>query len=356
MTKDVYRMRIFLLFFLLLFIVPTNAQEEYSYVTDRRFFQPSDLIGYNFVPIKYEIPNEYDEELGPDEYSFGITFNNLYTKGGEIEGVYNINNINDAEYGFKLTLMNPRNPAQSGHLKVIVNDKRHVSALIFRKSKKEDEIIFHLPQAPEELLEEEQTYFTDNGELHIEDIDSIWGTEINPFLRVYTSDNIQQRLQHYDSTSIVLIEEIVFEEKKIKKKKKKNKKDQEEKEEELEAELSEEEEEEEEEEQVAVVDSLDANNAIIEDVEEKEFKEIRSYYFDYKTRRINKQGIEEIKVTRYQIKKTKERVNEDAGPGEEKYQLAFMTEQGDELYIYLLENRTVSSLEIKDELLFLRGY
>ena len=343
-----------------------QAQSEYSYSTDRRFFDPSDLLGYNFVPMQLEVPNEYEEHLGPDEYSFGITMNNLYVKGGEIEGVYNVNNINSTEYGFILTLINPRNPAQSGHLKVIRNKKGHAEALVFRRSRKEPEMILHLAKMPNDLAKEEQDFFTDNGELEIVSIDSIWGVSIFPFHKIYVNDVIQQRLQPRDSTSLHFYLKTELIEKKKKKKKSKKKKneviedsvDESEiintdsllLEKELEAMI-----EESEMEEAESADSTMISKPELSE-EESDFKELHTYFLEYKTRLIYQDGSEEVKVQTFEIKRKKERVNEEAREGEEKYQLAFITEKGDEIYVYLLSDRTVSSIELGDELLFMRGY
>ena len=51
--------------------------QQYSYISDRRFFEPADMIGYDFRPSALEIPNETKMEIDPGEYSFGITFNYL---------------------------------------------------------------------------------------------------------------------------------------------------------------------------------------------------------------------------------------------------------------------------------------
>ena len=94
-------------FFLLLFLCSTYLQAQYySYISDRRFFEPADMIGYDFKPTALEIPDQEEKEFDPGEYSFGITFNYLYAKGEGIEGVYNINNMQPADYGFKILLMN----------------------------------------------------------------------------------------------------------------------------------------------------------------------------------------------------------------------------------------------------------
>ena len=64
-------------FFFLCFVISINAQNKFTYIEDRVFNTYTDMIGYNFVPKKMEIPHEYDEDLRAGEYSFGITRVNL---------------------------------------------------------------------------------------------------------------------------------------------------------------------------------------------------------------------------------------------------------------------------------------
>ena len=49
------------------------GQEDYSYISDRKFKDPTDLVGYDFVPGIMEIKGSSQEELSPGEYSFGVT-------------------------------------------------------------------------------------------------------------------------------------------------------------------------------------------------------------------------------------------------------------------------------------------
>ena len=125
-----------LTFLLLCAVMTLQAQSMFSYITDKRFKDPSDLVGYNFVPNFMEIPDETEGDLDPGDYSFGISQNNLYVQGEEISGVYSLNNINPTEYGYKLLLMNARDPRIQGHLKVILNKYAQVDALVFKRSGK----------------------------------------------------------------------------------------------------------------------------------------------------------------------------------------------------------------------------
>ena len=85
---------LYLILFCLLTGIQLPAQNTYSYISDRKFKDPTDLIGYDFRPNLLEIREEREEELDAGSYSFGITMNNLYVDGPGIKGVYSINNIN----------------------------------------------------------------------------------------------------------------------------------------------------------------------------------------------------------------------------------------------------------------------
>jgi hypothetical protein len=216
-------MRVHLLLVLFLASVSISiAQEDYTYISDRRFFLPSDLIGYDFRPNHMEVPNDFDQEVAPGEYSFGISSSNLYVEGENIRGVYSVNNINPTEYGYKLLLMNARDPRIQGHLKVILNRGAQVEALVFKKSKDEPEIIFFQSVMDKGLEQKEMEYFTDNFEVSMAEPDSVWGMKLYPFMRIHRDKgNVQERLQASDSTSLEFIEKVTIIEKKKKKKRRK---------------------------------------------------------------------------------------------------------------------------------------
>lgn len=401
-----------------LFATHIIAQEQYSYMTDRIFMSQTDMVGYNFVPDYMEIPNESDAELKVGEYSFGITVNNLFVEGKGIKGVYSVNNIDKTPYGFIFKLMNARDPTVQGHLKVIQNKYGHVEALVFKKSTKEKEIIFHLPSVPKKLRLKEKAYFTDRWEMVSQDVDSLWGKKIYPFIKVHQDENgVQERLQLADSTYITFVEKVTIIEKKQKKKKKKIKNiELGEEEEEVIAEVEEVEPEPEpvKEEPVAVVEEKEekktvrrapkrrkfsgynsSNSRDLEEEEEevvvetpapkpaapkptvdegaspspdevdeataetdgekKKVKIVKEYFINLRTILTYEDGGSEDKNWSYQIKKVVEREDKNAGPDEERYQVEFTLKKGKPIYLYLTGERTISAIEIDDKKYLMRG-
>ncbi len=329
-------------FFFLCFVISLNAQNKFTYIEDRVFHTYNDMIGYNFVPKAMEIPREYDEDLNAGEYSFGITRANLYVDGGELKGVYNINNSDSQDYGFKLVLMNARDPTSLGHLKIIVNKNKQVDALIFKKDRDEKEIIFFLAQTPERLIEREEVYFTDKFEIKLEATDSIWNKTIRPFFVV--ENKFQDRLEVNDSTSVTFIETIkITEKKKRVKKKKKNKKE----------ELTEEE--------IMMEEDKAAMKALgLEDEEDDPKENIKlkidkSYFIEIKQKLKYDNGTVEDMVWNYPIKKVVEREDEQAEPGQNRYELDFTTNKGDHIYLYMTGRRTISSMQFIDRKFLMRG-
>ncbi|MBP7273417.1 MAG: hypothetical protein KA974_06225 [Saprospiraceae bacterium] len=305
------------------------SQIKYSYVEDRKFLDPTDLLGYNFRPNKLEIKDESEQELPEGSYSFGITQNNLYVDGNDIKGVYNINNINPTEFGYQLLLMNARDPRIQGHLKIILNAKKQVAALIFRRTQKEKEMIFELPELSEHLDKQESDFFTDRNELMIVDKDSLWGKSIHPFLRIHLDQNIQERLQIADSTSIQFIEVVTI----IDKTKKKNKKKEE------------------------VLDSLsaDVDTLVMDSTTIKKNQKIIKEHF-VKIRSILKydDGTSEDKTWEFPIKNIDWK--EDAKAIDDRYQISLQGSKGEEIFIYLTDKKKVSYIEAIDKVFLMRGY
>ncbi len=211
---------------------------QYSYISDRRFTSPDQLMGYDFKPAMREEPGEDPTEVTVGKYSFGITRKNLYVEGPEIQGVYSLNEINTTEYGFILKTMNARDPTIQGHLKVVVDEIGQVEGLIFKRSNHDKEIIYFLRVIPSEVARAEAEYFTHKGQRKVEHLDSLWtGVEIRPFLRIFNNmGGIQQRVLPSDSVSLRFYHITTIEEKdnKVlamvsgKKDKRKNKRDAEE--------------------------------------------------------------------------------------------------------------------------------
>lgn len=204
-----------------------QVAEYYTYLGDKKFKKPNDLRGFEFVPDVMEIPGSDKKDLKAGEFKFGVAGENLIVTGGDIKGVYNINNINTTDYGFKMALMNARDPGMQGHLKVILLNKKFVDALVFKKSNHAPEIIFFLPEIKEDLRIKEKEYFTDRSEIPLEFAEDVWGTELMPFYRVLSPRKKYQRIQMKDGVKLEFIEteKIIEKTKKAPKKKKDNEED-----------------------------------------------------------------------------------------------------------------------------------
>ncbi len=371
-----------LLFFLIGSNIAAIAQEDFTYISDRKFFLPNDLIGYDFRPNFMEIPHEVEQELSPGEYSFGISRSNLYVDGGDIKGVYSVNNINPTDYGYKLALMNARDPTIQGHLKVILNRKAQVEALVFKRSNKEKEIIFYQTPISERLFNQERDYFTDKHDVVIEEQDSIWGKKIYPFIRIHHDDGgVQERLQIADSTHIEFIEKITVIEKKKKKKKKRKKKKKNEAEEAGEIVSSEEGEEgvEEEAEEEIVVKEIEVDDVIEEDLgavppievvedmekaldEEQEevvkVKIVKEYFLSIRTILTFDDGTVEDRVEETPIKKqfTLFETEANGDPTVQPYELEIYPKKGKPIRMLLTKKKTISSLHIDGKSYLMRGH
>ncbi|MCF8244273.1 MAG: hypothetical protein K9J37_05665 [Saprospiraceae bacterium] len=325
--------------FLLIFLtLATWAQAQHSYLNDRRFFTPDELIGYDFKPSMKEVPNERQEELTPGQYSFGITHTNLYVKGEGLEGVYNINNMQPEDFGFKLTLMNARDARLQGHLKVILNKYNMVEALIFKRSPTDKETIFYLPAIPGKVKDEEKSYFTDRGELVIEAADSIWGKKFYPFFRIHTQDKVQERLRMKDSTSIAFVEEITIEEKEIKRRKKDKNED------------------------VPTVDSVSvevaempADSSATQPNPDVKVKITKEYFVVVRSIVQFEGGMREDKTWKYPVKRISEKEDKQAGVQEERYQWEFVNDKKENIILYLNGDHTVSTMIINDKTYKMRG-
>lgn len=391
------------LIFLTVFIfisLSVSAQETYSYINERTFQDPTDLIGYNFKPFKMEIPGDYDPTMiEAGDYSFGVTRSRLYVNGGrDIAGLYEVNNIESTNYGYRILLLNPRNPSNRGHLKVILTKYGEAEAVVFKKDSKAQEIIFHLPDAKKSVLNQEKKYFTDLGEKIVEHSDSLWGKQFFPYIKVDQQASIQGRIYATDSMSISFEEVITIKEKKKKKKKpkkkkaknqkkkKKRKKRKEKVEEEEEewgslAEMNGETEEEEKVEEKKIEEVLEKVEEekipapveeiqeVIEDDETTEpaipqpeeevvvkRKITKEYFVKIKTILKNEDGTTEEKIFTYPVKGIEEREDSSAKKNEERFELAIKSKGKKEFYLYLNGDRTVSSMEVNGVKYLMRGH
>lgn len=309
--------------------------DTYTYVTDRKFMDPTDLLGWQFRPEEMEIPEVSKKRVLPGDYRFGITQNNLFVEGDEIAGVYSINNMTPTEYGYILNLMNARNPTMQGHLKVILNKNRQADAVVFKRSPREKELVFWLPLLSEKEFQVEKDFFTDRRELFLPDIDSLWGQGIYPFLLIDRASGKQQRLTIDDSTYLHFSREIAYT---IKDKKKRKK------------------------EEVSLVDSLGltaedllADSLLMEEAGVMVESRIADF-LRFKTRLIYDDGGTKWVDQQLEVRKVLERTDRKAQDGGEKYLWEIELKNGDRVNLYLDTYRFVSSIEWGERQYLMRGF
>ena len=310
-----------------------QAQKTYSYITDRKFTDPTDLFGYNFRPCKGEIKDVKTQDINPGDVSFGVTQSNLYVEGEGIKGVYSVNNINSTDFGFKLLLMNARDPTVQGHLKIIVNKSGQVEYLVFKRSTKDKETIYYIKDIGENLAKQDLKYFTDRGELNIQHVDSIWGKKVKPFFLINSQSGIQTRLYGQDSCSIRFEEIVTI----IDKTKKKDK-------DKLAGDVKK--------------DSLAAKP--IADVKKmpdakKDIKIIKEHFMYVRAVLKYDDGTTEDKTTKYEVKSVVEKQDKTVGPDSDRYQWIISTNKG-EIFMYLTAARTVNYIEVAEKSYLTRGF
>jgi len=297
------------------------AQRNYTYVSDRNFFDVEMLLGYDFRPYQIEVPDgEQARSFPPGEYSFGVTRSHLLVEGPGIKGAYQINSIGPTEYGYILNTINARDARLTGHLKVILNQWSQAEAVVFKRSPDDPELIFYLAVIPEKVRKSEAAFFTDWGETVLQNPDSLWGKSIAPFFRIHPESGIQERLQMSDSTFISFEEVITIEEKTK---------------------------------QIEVADSLGttADSTVI-----VKSKEIREYFVVVRSILQYDDGTKEDKTERFPVKKIVEREFKTPRLNEERYEWEFTTAKGDPIHLYLNAKRAVASMKIEGVGYQVRGY
>lgn len=329
--------------FLFLCVATFAKAQQYTFIQDRRFFVSSDLIGYDFKPAQMEIQNEFQEEISAGEYSFGITQNHLYVKGGDIQGVYNINNIQPEDYGFKLSLMNARDARLQGHLKVILNKFSMVEVIIFKRSPDEKEIIFYLTPISKKLRDTEKAYFTDRGETILTGQDSLWGKSIQPFLIIHEDERVQQRMRMEDSLSILFVEEIKI----VEKEKKRSKKEK--------AQM------------LADSTAMDSIGIVLEEMDsvaldsflnlpDVKVKITKEYYVVVRSNLKYLDGSRQIETVKYPVKKVQEKEDETAGPMQERYLWEFVNDKKELVQLFLNGDHSVSTMQVGPKKYLMRGF
>ena len=315
----------FLSLVLLLGLYPqtVTAQNQFSYISDCRFVDLKDLVGYGFFPGFIEVPNAKERALEPGEYTFGFSKNNLYVKGEEIAGVYNVQEISDENYGYKAKLVNARDARNQGHLKIILNQYFEAEALIFKKSPDAKELIFYQAVIPSIKQKKEKAYFTDWGQLEIREPDSLWGQTFTPFFRFYQDDLIQERLNIEDNTHITFEVDTLID-KRLKTKKRKYL-------------------DENNEEQIAIDSTYKSKTTLIKKIVENSV-------------RLNEEGKKEVYKKEYIITGMVEYVDETAGTSDEKYRWEFKTKDQIEISLFLSKDKKMSSINIGNHRYWVRGF
>jgi hypothetical protein len=198
------------IFLFLLFVSVSFSQTEYTYVTDTKFLNSDELLGYVFMPNEIQTsfePGDKPQKIGIGKVKFRLTMGYLYVTQGEEELSYNTNSINPEKYGFKVDLMNARNPSEQGHLKIILNDLKQVDALIFKKNRQSKEVTYYQAMIREETSLRDQKYFTDKTDIRTENIQYLFTNKpVKPF---FVSAKEQKRLYPKDSLSFTFSQKEV---------------------------------------------------------------------------------------------------------------------------------------------------
>lgn len=320
---------------------PVFGQKGLSFVNDRRFKDPSDLLGFNFRPAEKEIKGSSPKAaIKPGSVSFGITRSKLFVEGEGIGGVFDINQINSVDFGFKLTWLDARNPAESGHLKIILNPRGEADALVFKKGAKAPEIIFFLADLPEELGKKESKFFTDKGELILQNKDSLWGKTIRPFHRLHQNLGIQERLTMADSTSLFFFETVEIIDK-TKKKKESGKK----------AEATQKPEN-----QSVATDSTAVVAADSTAPDPKKIKIIKRHFVRIKGLYKYEDGSQQLKTDEFEIKNVAWREDKNSIDPDDHFLLEIELEKHEPLLLYLSAKQAVSYLEFDGLTYLMRGF
>ncbi len=388
--------KILVLFLLVAFALQAQPKIHYSYVSDRKFTQPNELYGYTLSPNEWEDANGRKGKLYPGEVQFSIVRGYLKVKGGQAEGLYGINRIEqESKRIIRVSLLDAKDPANQGSLKVILDDNSYIDAYIFRRSRNSDEIIYYQKGLTARQKDFNKEFFTDENELVLAEDSDLWGKTIRPFF-VLTRSSCN-RIYPADSVSFRFIEDVVVKTKPEKEEKtdkvkiaipkpdkKKGKKEEEElaKEDEFENEFEDEgndnpfgfrvvkddkpekieettestEEESTEEESTEIVEetTIDKPKA----PKEKAPKEKRTYRMVYKYNvwvGDETDGYLDEKEEEMVVKKWKRLTSRASGDKDTRYVLEVTTGKGT-VFVYMNERKAVSMIEIDGNRYLMRGY
>lgn len=394
------QIKVLVLFLFLGLSLQAQKKIYYTYVSDRTFTEPHELYGYTLVPNEWEDANGRRGKLSPGEVTFSVVRGYLRVTGGKAEGLYGVNRIErEGNRIIRVSLLDAKDPANQGSLKVILDDNKNIDAYIFRRSRNSDEIIYYQKGLSTQQKARDKKFFTSENQLILAEDADLWGNTIRPFF-VLTRSSCN-RIYPEDSVSFKFIEEIDIKTKPEKESRekakislakpaKKDKKKEEvvvEDEFENESEMESEEREEEDfgffkvvdEEEKALEKELEEETATEEIIEEdvaeekpaktpktpkekvskeKAPKEKRSYKVIYKYNEWvgdDEDGFMDEKKEELVIKKWKRLTSRYDGDKNTRYVLEITTSKGD-IFLYMNERNAISMLEIDGNRYLMRGY
>lgn len=198
-------------FALLCGVILAQAQNTsvYTYHNDHRFWDTDDIIGYTFVVGERENPpSTAIKKLRAGEVVFKIMRDYLYITENGVEAKYSVNQITtEPQYGFKLHLMDARNPSIQGHVKVVRDEMKFVRSLIFKKSKADKEVVFHLLEPTKQIEKADAKYFTHKDSVVLKSKEEFWKKSFRPFFEVSST---QHRLYTEDSLTVSFTKDTVI--------------------------------------------------------------------------------------------------------------------------------------------------
>ncbi|MEY4926614.1 MAG: hypothetical protein RI894_1050 [Bacteroidota bacterium] len=185
----------------------------FTYHNDHKVWNTDDVIGCTFVPNERETSDGKGgmqgraTRLAPGDVVIKVLRDYLYvTQNGE-EAKYSVNQITTEKYGFKLSLMDARNPSIQGHLKVIRDENKYVRDLVFKRSREDKEIVFRQAEPDKRTEQEYAKYFTNKDSVKLKTKEAFWKKSFHPFFQV---SSVQTRLYKDDDLSISFTQDTVI--------------------------------------------------------------------------------------------------------------------------------------------------
>lgn len=195
--------------------VSVFAQDEekrydYTYKTDMLFYQDGDLQGFTFYPNEYQHNNEDKNAVKAGDVSIHFTPSMAYFKGISALNTFNIISFNQIKNGYKLDLLDTKNPTFRGSVEIYINAKHQCEGILFF-NKQLGQYAFFLPEKSEFQLEKEAAYFTIKDDYKVSSYADVIGTTIKPYMQVKNQyDNFEyEKIIPKDSIKISFEEHFV---------------------------------------------------------------------------------------------------------------------------------------------------